>query len=400
MLPTTLPNSSKLSGLLSNALGFGLHSRGSPGWDQKAFLLPGVLASVRNAGLLAALAAAVCLAGGLRARPGSILPGVAVLLAVGDLGLAHLHLVPQAPRERFVPTPAVIEAAKGDGVRRLYFFDYRRRRAGRAAPPWKPEESAAFLSLPRAEEVAVLGQEYPPDGSRWDVPGGYETDVAGLESPPRLSLNLLVRFHQEDALVFVRLLRLGGVSHLATRHRLAEASGGLALRASVETPHLGPVFLYRVPRPLPRAYVVEGIRSAPGPAAYAVLIDPGFDPEREVVLATSGSRPPAPDFSGEALVKSDAPGRVVVEARLNRPGQLVVLEGYDAGWQARVDGAPARVLAGNAIFLSVPLEAGEHRIELGYRPRSVVLGLALSGATLAAVALGLLARRGRLYSST
>ena len=359
-------------------------------------LLEAVLAPVFHAGLLAAASALVCLAMTLRVRAGPWLPRVALLLAVGDLGLAHRHLVPQAPRERFSPTPAVIEAAKGDGVRRLYVFDYRRRRAGRGPGPWKPEESVAFLSLPRAEQVAVLGQEFPPDAVRWGVPGGFETDVAGLESSAHLSLNLLVRFHQEDDEPFARLLRLGGITHLATRHRLPEGVLG-SLPAAVEASQLGPVFLYRVPGPLPRAYVVDGIRVASGPAAYAVLVDPGFDPEREVVLAAGGSRPPAALFSGEVRATSDTPGRMLFDARLNGPGQLVVLESYDAGWQARVDGAPARVSAANAIFLTVPLEAGEHRIDLRYRPRSVFLGLALSGAALVAAALGL---RSRAYSSS
>ena len=363
-------------------------------------LLRGTLGLVRDAGGLAAAAAVVSLAMCLRSRWGSSLPWVALLLVAGDLGLAHRHLVPQAPREWFASAPALIEAARADGVGRLYVFDYRRR-AGRAAGPWKPEESPALLALSRAEQVAVLGQEYPPDGSRWGVAGGFETDVAGLESPAHLSLNLLVRYHQEDDETLARLLRLGGVTHLATRHRLAAPSRGpFDLQAEVETPHLGPVFLYRVPRPLPRAYVVEGVRPAAPPAAYTILVDPSFDPQREVVLAASGPRPSTPGFTGEARVVADGPGRVVVDVRLNRPGSLVVLEGYAPGWRARVDGALAPVAAGNAIFLTVPLNAGEHRVELGYRPRSVLIGLAVSGATLVAAALAMWVRRPRAYSSS
>jgi lipoteichoic acid glycosylation protein len=86
--------------------------------------------------------------------------------------------------------------------------------------------------------------------------------------------------------------------------------------------------------------------------------------------------------------------------RLDRPGQLVVLEGYAPGWRARVDGLPAPVAAGNGIFLTVPLGKGEHRVELAYRPPSVLLGLAISGATLAAVALGLGVPWARSYSSS
>lgn len=90
----------------------------------------------------------------------------------------------------------------------------------------------------------------------------------------------------------------------------------------------------------------------------------------------------------------------MVDVRLDRPGNLVVLEGYAPGWRARVDGAPAPLAPGNAVFLTVPLDAGEHRVELGYRPPSVLVGLGISGATLVAAVLALRARRPAAYSSS
>ena len=128
------------------------------------------------------------------------------------------------------------------------------------------------------------------------------------------------------------------------------------------------------PAPLPRAYAAEGARVASGRAAYAVLLDAGFDPAREVVLPAGAERPARPGFASEVRVLEDRPDRIRLEARVSRPAELVVLEGFDRGWRARVDGRAAELRPANALFLSVPLEAGHHRVELLYRPPSVSLG--------------------------
>jgi uncharacterized membrane protein YfhO len=71
----------------------------------------------------------------------------------------------------------------------------------------------------------------------------------------------------------------------------------------------------------------------------------------------------------------------------------VVLEAFEPGWIATVDGAPAPVLRANGLFRAVRLETGRHRVRFAYRPRSVAYGAALSGLGLAAsLGLGLHAR--------
>lgn len=351
-------------------------------------LLAPVLAPLVPAAILVA-GVAVALLARPRAGRAVALCGVVV---VGELALAHRDVLPSLPRAFFAPTPGLVAAAKADGVERLQSFDYLQRRKGRTGSSWKPDEPAAFLALPRALRLAMQGQEYPLDGSRWGVRGGIGSDVAGLESRARLALTLLVRYHQEDAEHLARLLRLGGVTHLAARHR--EGLEAFPLRAEVRTVNLGDAFLLRVEAPLPRAYAVEGVRLASGRAVYPVWLDPDFDPAREVVLPEGSPRPAAPGFTSEAHVVEDRPDRILVEARLSRAGQLVVLEGFDRGWRGRVDGRAAQPQEANGLFLSLPLEPGRHRVELRYRPPSVGLGLAVTAAT-ALAALALLAGRGR-----
>ena len=82
--------------------------------------------------------------------------------------------------------------------------------------------------------------------------------------------------------------------------------------------------------------------------------------------------------------------RLTVAVAARRPGVLVVTEGYDPGWRAWVDGAPAPVWRANAIFRAVPVGEGDHRVEMRYRPPSVAWGAAASalGAALTGVLIG------------
>lgn len=352
-----------------------------------ATVLAPVLAPLLPAAALAALTASLLLA-----VPSTRRIALAALLAAGELALAHRGAPATLPAAFFAPMPGLVAAAKADGVARLQVFDYFYRGKGSTGSHWKPEDPAAFRALPRTLRLATEVQEYPLDASRWGVRGGFSLDVAGLESHARRSLSLLVRYYQEDGPRLWRLLRLGGVTHLVARH--TSGLEGFALRAEVRTARIGTAYLFRVPEPLPRAYAVEGVRVASGRAAYALLGDDGFDPTQEVVLAAGTARAHEPGFSAQVRLVEDRPDLIRVEASLARHGQLVVLEGFDPGWRARVDGRSERPEPANAVFLSLPLEAGHHEVELSYRPASVALGFVLSGVSALLVGL-LLVHRAR-----
>lgn len=91
------------------------------------------------------------------------------------------------------------------------------------------------------------------------------------------------------------------------------------------------------------------------------------------------------------------PDRVRLEADLDAPGYVVLVDAYDPGWAATLDGAPTPLLRANIAFRAVRVPEGRHSIELTYRPRAVVVGLAVTGATALLLLCGaaLRARRGR-----
>lgn len=121
----------------------------------------------------------------------------------------------------------------------------------------------------------------------------------------------------------------------------------------------------------------------------------GFDPRRNVLiegdpsLAGVPEAPGAlsPDGGARALeVEELGPNRLQVRAEVDRPSYLVLNDFYHRGWQAWVDGAPARVFIANAAFRAVALEPGRHVVEMRFQPLSHVAGALL---TLAALALTL-----------
>jgi hypothetical protein len=364
-----------------------------PGGRPLDALLSGALVPVLVAALATAGAAVAAGVSALRAGTRRALAVAALAAALLDVALVHGRLVPSAPREWFTGVPAVVALARRDRAERLYAVDYLRRATGRTGPSWKPDESKELLARPRWEATALLSQDYPPDGSRWGLPGGYDLHVAQLDSPARFGLGTLVRFRQEDGPALARLLSLGGITHLAARHRAGLEAFGPA--ASLPTRHAGEVFLMRVPRPRPRVYVVEGARPAPGRALYDALLDPSFDPEREVLLGAGPAAEAHDGAVGEARLASWRPGHLQVAADLDRPGYLVVLEAFDPGWTARVDGRPVEPVPANGIFLGLALGVGRHSVELAYRPRGLAAGASLTVLALAAGALLLARARAR-----
>jgi uncharacterized membrane protein YfhO len=71
------------------------------------------------------------------------------------------------------------------------------------------------------------------------------------------------------------------------------------------------------------------------------------------------------------------------------PAWLVVVEAWEPGWRALLDGREADVLRANGLFRAVAIPAaGRHRVELTYVPPGLRTGVAL---TTVAAAAGLVA---------
>ncbi len=85
--------------------------------------------------------------------------------------------------------------------------------------------------------------------------------------------------------------------------------------------------------------------------------------------------------------------RIVFEANLSKDGYVLLNEIDYPGWQATIDGKPAKILRGDGLFRAVWTSAGVHQIEFHFWPRLLLPGAAISLATLAVVAAAMVVTR-------
>lgn len=374
--------------------------------DWRPFLIeasqgPGLDPLARAAGRLMLAAALATLASllalsGLRARAAPLLGLGFAVLVLGDLARLHRYIEPVAPRALFTNRPEVLETLKDADHPRVYVYDYSQpgkslrylKRDGRPVLVRAPEG----WDLEAASALAMQMSLTPMAAGRWGLDSGFEIDYRGLFPWKLEQLSRLLR-HLEGTPGHLRLLRLGSITHVVAFHE--EGFEDLVPSAVIPSLYQPPLRVFRVPGTLPRTYVVGGVRVADGPEAFGALVDPAFEPSRELVLPAGSSRPAPPLSPGISTIIERGADRVRIAADLRQEGYVVLLDSYDPGWRVSVDGRAGRLLRANVMYRAVHAPAGRHLIEFVYRPRAVILGLILTSLSAAAA---LIAAR-RLSSS-
>ena len=200
----------------------------------------------------------------------------------------------------------------------------------------------------------------------------------------------------------LRALRLLGVTHLlrAKSVRAEPPDRGLDRYPALDVPGLEQVYdgpdarVYRLAGAMPRAFVVGSQRVvADGETARRALASPDFDArsvalteERLPGLATA-TPPPGGASGGQARIVSYEHERVVVRARSNGRGLLVLSDNHFPGWKAEVDGRPVPIERVDYLFRGVRIGPGAHTVEFRYEPLSWRIGWTISLVSL--VGLGL-----------
>ena len=153
---------------------------------------------------------------------------------------------------------------------------------------------------------------------------------------------------------------------------------------------------------LPRTWLVAGQQVVGGETqALDAISSPAFDPRR--VLVTEKPLPQLPrgdsggPVPGAAQLTQYGASQVTIQARAGRQAELVLSDLSYPGWQATVDGQPVRLDRVDYLLRGVPLQPGDHRVQLSYHPTSWRVGWIVSVMALAAVAvaasIGLRGRR-------
>ncbi len=220
---------------------------------------------------------------------------------------------------------------------------------------------------------------------RLRLPGRYFVDGVSLEARPDTGRLMLARLAVFDALT-------GALTPVSLPSAFASDGGVLAERAVTPL-----VRLFEVPGAA-RAWVAERPRILPDDEAVvralAIPAAIGLESHREALVTPDDARGlklDAESRSGRAEVLVPADPRHL-DIRAEGPGLLVVSEGWDRGWSAAVDDAPAPVVRVNHAEMAVALGPGIHRVVLTYRTPGLALGAIL--AALTALVLGVSVARG------
>jgi hypothetical protein len=240
---------------------------------------------------------------------------------------------------------------------------------------WRPLRESLLPDLNAVDGIPALNNNEPLVIGRWQ--------------------DLMTRLAAADWPAQRRLLALTGVGYLLA----GSAPPGASPVASVS-------HLYRLPDTpgppggLPRAWVVAQARTITTPgAALSELMAPTFDPAAQVLLeeplpSALPTSSPGDGSASRVISLREGWNRRTIDLVVAQPGYLVLAYTCYPGWSATVDGRPAEIVRADYALLAVPVEAGQHRVELTYRPLSFIVGAAISGlAVLAAIGLALKRRR-------
>ena len=143
--------------------------------------------------------------------------------------------------------------------------------------------------------------------------------------------------------------------------------------------------VYENARALPRAWLAPEARALDEEATLKVIRTgrlPGgaaWEPQRTALVESDPGAASAPAArEGSAEVLRHEPNRVDVRTKADGASVLVLAENHYPGWRAYLDGRPVGVLRVNYNQRGVRVPAGEHEVLFVYRPKSVIVGAAVS----------------------
>jgi hypothetical protein len=163
--------------------------------------------------------------------------------------------------------------------------------------------------------------------------------------------------------------------------------------------YYGSVHVYRNRTALPRAWMSDAVAYRDNEQVYEEMVGTLGDGIRETAYVVYPRGIPAgrkraflPAVKGPVTAEWHGPHRLTLEVDRSAKGLLVVSEVYYPGWEVYVDGLRKEILETDLAFRGVMLEGGQSKVEFVFRPRSLRTGIAVSLATVGAIALYLLVR--------
>lgn len=204
-----------------------------------------------------------------------------------------------------------------------------------------------------------------------------------LDMNPRLPSNLNLQ-EWDGGQMSLRALRVAAVRLLVTTLRRGDMPPAAEHRG---------VLVYEVPEPSPRVTFLPAwsAQFLGRDQTRALLRDLTFNLRDALILPTSarpggrGALEPATQPAASPLRQAwrrPRPDRIEITVSAPAPGYVKVVEAFDIGWRATVDGRSVRLLEANNMMMAIPVPQGEHEIVLEYSTPGRNLGIVVSAAGL------------------
>jgi hypothetical protein len=196
----------------------------------------------------------------------------------------------------------------------------------------------------------------------------YDISSVGGYHPAKLGI--YQRAMEQVGLGNPNLMDLLNVKYLITRRDIDHPRFERIMEGASGT-------IYRNRLALPRAFLIYRYEvQEDEEATFRRLASEDFKPGETVILERDPGVVLGPGAGGKAEITEYAPQRITARTESSSPGLLVFGEVYyPAGWKATVDGQPEEILKADGLIRAVVLPAGEHRVEMVFRPITFRVGL-------------------------
>jgi hypothetical protein len=128
-----------------------------------------------------------------------------------------------------------------------------------------------------------------------------------------------------------------------------------------------PLHIFEMPNPLPIYAFATEIRPVAGESEALVALQ-NIGGAAAAVLEDAGDLPNIEPANAAVTVLAEEPDVRRLRVQTDRPAFLIVRENYYPGWQATIDGAPAKIYRTNYLYWGFATPAGAHDVTLSFRP--------------------------------
>ncbi len=239
-------------------------------------------------------------------------------------------------------------------------------------------------SLPpdRFDMAADVPYSWSPMGPILEIPSANGCDALALERVIQMRLSFSPGERWGSCYQVVNplspVLGLANVRYVASKSPLALPGVGAD----------GGFTLYENPSVLPRFFFATRVQTVSTLAdAARALHSADFDPSRTAIVEEDID--PGEVAPGEVQVESYAAKKIELRTHSAGEGFLVAADSWYPGWEAAIDGRPARLYIADVAFRGIRVPAGDHRVEMRFAPkilwRSAIVSLLALGAALLAL---------------